>query len=697
MNVNEKTARREILLAIFLGLVLCCNSFAENIRIVSPEYIPDREFLHLIPFIVDGWEMKHEMGETKPYKDIVPMGATIRLILHNNSNQPVTVGGISLNGIDLTKHIVTIHREHRGLQAASYLLNDLERTPQQIKDKLEELGAPIWYQVRPNPVPQGGFAELVIRLRYQPKERELKISLTEGDLKSAEISIDTQKQNRLGFASINFNNEINKVYLYVSSNDASEFEIEKLCIDGIVLKMGDAEQKKSLRGFLPLEIPLPKSLEHGSYHYFAAVSKDGKTASAVIRARDDFFCLGIWGYRNYGNTDEERARDSAKTFMAHLFNTHMGMGHSFFRKPEGLAMIREMGLHLMVSDPAKQDIGSRDIYARFLLDEPDAHEYAIQDLPSHRRLGGYAQGLVERQKKWIDADPRNLTLLNVNLTYKPENWITYGPLPDILSADPYYQSRLNDTYAKHPGRLAQFCHPYYVYAISEVVRWSSQPKPPHIILNSVSERDKERVFRYGTPEEKRIEFYYALAAGAKGISYWWFTPYGECFGCGSEEPEAKAMMREMARLNAEARSLLSLLSCSAPGTYPGEKLDAFTRCLPPWLMARTLFAGTDTALLILVNRDHGSDRAGTLFEPIPKGIITFEKPPWMKDIRTFRFQGGALEEIPFTMEEGKAKMEIREIPLTEIIIVTEKVSLIDEIRERWEEDQPRLQAIPSKK
>ncbi|MBN1900027.1 hypothetical protein JW926_01725 [Candidatus Sumerlaeota bacterium] len=672
------------------------NCLGKDIKILSSEYIPDKEFPHLLPYIIDGWNMKFGMGEPKAYTDIVPMGATIRLFLRNASDQAVSVDGVSLNGIDLSKHIATIHREHSGLRAASYLLNDEKTTPQEIKDKLEELGAPIWFQTRPDPAPPEGFAELVIRLRYIPKKRILQIAFNENGVKSAEISVDRDKPSRLGFSSINFTKDINRSFLYVSSSDTSEFEIEKLFIDGAEVKIAPEVQRKSRHGFLPLEIPLPHSWEHGSYHYIAAVSRGGDTASAIIRARDDFFCLGIWGYRNYGNTDEERARDSAKTFRDHLFNTHMGMGHGFFRDPEGLAMLKEMGLRLMIRDPAKQDIGNPDIYARFLLDEPDAHEHAIDDLPAHRRLGGYAQGLVERQKKWTKVDPRTLTLLNVNLTYKPENWITYGPLPDILAADPYYQSRLNDAYSKRPGMLAQVCHPYYVYAIAEVVRWASQPKPPHIILNSVSERHKDKVFRYGTPEEKRIEFYYSLAAGAKGISYWWFTPYGECFGCGSEEPEAKAMMKEMARLNAEARSILPLLSCASPGTQPGEKLDAFARCLPPWLMARTLFAGTDAALLILVNRDHGSDRVGTLFEPIPRAIITFEKPTWMKDIKTFRFQSGAIEEIPFTMEDGKAKMEIKDVSLTEIIILTEKVPRIEEIRQRWSEVQPRLQNILSK-
>ena len=157
--------------------------------------------------------------------------------------------------------------------------------------------------------------------------------------------------------------------------------------------------------------------------------------------------------------------------------------------------------------------------------------------------------------------------------------------------------------------------------MSEIARWACEPKPLHVILNSVSFREDDRAFRYGTPEEKRIEFYYALSAGARGISYWWFTPYGECRGCGSKEPAARLMMQEMARLNAEARSLEPLLAQSCPGAISGTKLDPFTKTLPYWLMARTLFVGNHTAIIILINRDHASDRIGTIYEPIPKATI----------------------------------------------------------------------------
>jgi hypothetical protein len=245
------------------------------------------------------------------------------------------------------------------------------------------------------------------------------------------------------------------------------------------------------------------------------------------------------GYRNHGNTEAERNRDTCTAFARHLFNTHMGMGGGYVRTPEGLEMLKELGLKVMISDPMSRDAGHPQLYARFLMDEPDAHEASIEALPGYRRVGGFAQGLVQKREKWMQEDPRTPILLNVDLTYKPENWMTYGQLPDIFALDPYFIGQLCSTYWKHPGRLGQYSHPYYVFALSEIARFACQPKPLHVILNAVSTQDPEnnRAFRYSTPDEKRIEFYYALAAGAQGILTGG-SPYGECKGCGSDQPEA---------------------------------------------------------------------------------------------------------------------------------------------------------------
>lgn len=684
---------------VVMGILLWLSVSAGGVEVVWSGFCPDREFPHLLPWIIDGWDLKYGMGEPRPYREIVPAGATLRVVLRNNSQGALNIKGVWLNEIDLTKHLLPVHQEHRGIGATSYRLNDAETTPQEIKERLDRLGAPIYYQVRPQPIPVGGFSELLIRLRCPPKEEELKVAVMGEQGTSVTTTLSLAQPAGLCFRAINFNRDISAAFLYLSSTDNQEFELGSAQINGIEMKLPPETPRKSVKGFLPVVIKLPQNLEYGSFHCFEARITMGGKISTVIRARDDFFALGMWGYRNYGESEADGARDTCRTFREYLFNTHMGMAGNqsqFLRQPAGLQLLTEMGLRFLCTDPATVDIRHPQLYARLLLDEPDVAEAGVKELPEHLRVGAYAQGLVERQQRWTALDPRTLTLLNVNLTYTPQNLLTYGPLPDILATDPYYQSFLNAVYTSKPGRLAQFCHPYIVFGLAEVARWASQPKPAHIILNAVSERSGEQVFRYGTPEEKRIEFYYSLAAGAKGISYWWFTPYGEYYGCGSGEPPARAMMKELARLNAEARSLLPLLATACAGTEAGEKLDAFAQCRPPWLMARTLFAGTDTALVLLINRNHCSDRLGTLFEPIPRAILNFQLPYWLTKIKVYRFNGGAMDECPFTLTGETLQVELNNIQLTEIIIITAVPQLPEQVRQEWQRLQPQLQALSGK-
>jgi len=490
----------------------------------------------------------------------------------------------------------------------------------------------------------------------------------------------------LTIASVNCGQQRDRAFLYVRRNDCKDFELASVRLDQTVHDFAQRQRPpRSASGSLPIEVPLDRPWRHGSFHYVAVTTRDGVTAATVVRASDGFFALGMWGYRNHGNTEAERARDTCAAFRDHLFNTHMGMAGGqtgFLESAPGLHLLEQMGLRLMARAPDSENISNPQIYARFLLDEPDVHDNAVDALPGHLRVGSFAQGLVARQHKWTQSDPHHLTLLNVNLTYKPRNWLIYGQLPDILAIDPYYQMRLKDVYWRHPGWLAQYCHPYYVYALSDVARFACEPRPLHVILNSVSIRNGERLFRYGTPEEKRIEFYYALAAGAKGISYWWFTPYGKYMGCGADDPAARVMMQEMKRLNAEARALAPLLATACPANVPGE-LDPFTSARPQWLMTRTLFAGTHSVLIVLVNRDHASDRIGTLYEPIQRGYVTLHVPPWLKPEAAFRVSDAGVQELPITPDDDTVTVQLANLNLAEMLVVTQRPQLVEQVRRRW--------------
>ena len=115
---SERTGhfRNKIFLFLLIGMIigiLSATATAElQMRVAT--FVQDREFPELLPYVWDGWDLKHDMGQTKEYSQIVRLGATLHAFVANESNQPITVEHVLLNDIDLSTHIVPAHREHRG-------------------------------------------------------------------------------------------------------------------------------------------------------------------------------------------------------------------------------------------------------------------------------------------------------------------------------------------------------------------------------------------------------------------------------------------------------------------------------------------------------------------------------------------------------------------------------------------------------
>lgn len=667
-------------IAVIIFFLIYMPSFAGDIEIISSQYLPDREFPDLLPWIIDGYDMKFSMGYQKKYNEIVPIGAYLHIYIKNNSASKMTLTGIMLDNVDITKHIKATHADSAGIPSANFRLNTFDETDTPTRTILINAGDPIWYDIKINPIEPYSYGCVAIRFRNAVIKNypSMKISFLTNSSKEYKCQLKPQK---FTIASINFSEKIDKAYLYLRSVDNNDFEIKSINIDDTLIPVSSQKCLKSIKGFLPLEITLSSPLNHGSYHLFDVKDKNGNRASYLIRARDDFFALGMWGYRNNGNTLEERAFDTAKAFRDNLFNTHMSMAGEqmrFFESTEkGIKILNDLGLRFVARDPNNLDSGKPYLYARFLMDEPDANDYfKLSDIADNLRVGGFGQGVLTRKHKYISNDPRTLCLLNLDETYKPQNWMTYGKVPDILSIDPYYQMHLADVYVKRPGSLGRFFTPINVFASSEIARIGCEPNPLHVILNSVSLRDGDKNFRYGSPEEKRLEFYLALAAGAKGISYWWFTPYGEYKGCGSDEPEADKMLAELKTLNAEISAIQKLLAISCPATIGIDSGDFFTKARPTWLMARTLFCGADSALIILINRNHCSEKSGTFYHQIEKGIVSFALPDWMKsasdEYTVQRLANQALTPVKSKISQGKIEFNIEDINLTDIIYISAK-------------------------
>ncbi|BCW99377.1 MAG: hypothetical protein KatS3mg024_2204 [Armatimonadota bacterium] len=267
---------------------------------------------------------------------------------------------------------------------------------------------------------------------------------------------------------------------------------------------------------------------------------------------------GTWGSRPGAEGQLEVGRQFVREMAALNMNLHMvSIGSAavqdYFKSPEGQQALKDLDIRRVVEEPGKQ--GSATPHAYYLADEPDTGDYRVQGVPPGKQIGCLAQGLVQRAQELRLREPATPSMLNLNLTFTPQNWYIYGQVPDIFCADPYYQPRLRQAYEDGPGRYPLYAKAGFVYAETHICKLASEPRPLHIILYANSYDGEDGSFRGPTPAEKRIELYYALAAGAKGFSYWWFLPGKPARGLAAEDPGTQALRREVGLMGAEIRTM----------------------------------------------------------------------------------------------------------------------------------------------
>ena len=628
-------------------------------RVLDAAYRADSPFPEYLPFWTESWSLKDASGETLQYagRDM-PRGGNVHVFLLNTDSRPLSVDDVLLQGVSLTRAVAfSDDSRKRGLHPAGIRFAEL--TAEKL-EALEQAGRPVWWRIEPNPIPPHGAAELLVRLRGQPQTQTLGLSITcPPGSRRARVGTSSARPPIEG---IGFAPALDSLHAYVSSTAPPAH----VFLDG-----RDVTHRAQLAhdadvGLAFVEVQLDEPLPRGSFHCVQVRCSDGRTASAGLRAYAEELCYGMWGSRPGKEADSDLARAYLSDLAAHNINVQMEMVGSaavreYLKTDDGLAMCSDLGLRRMVSDPGKGN--TTDPWAFFLLDEPDCGDYRVDALPPTERVGSLAQALVSRSARLRETSPQTRQLLNVDMTFKPDNWYTYGQLPDILAADPYYQERLRGAYWEHPDRLPLYAKATYVYAVGEVCRSACAPKPLHLILNSVCRTYPERRFRYGTPEEKRIEVYYALAAGAKGISYWWYTPVPPCVGCGAQDdPDARALWREIGLLGAEVRTLGPLLVRSHPVRLPvvaGRRI---------WV--RTLAVGTQSVVAVIVNDDYANDRLGTVYQPLEDAQVSLTLPQWLEVRRCFSVAAAGPADVDWEASDRVVKLKLGTLDLTRLVVLT---------------------------
>lgn len=655
-------------------------------------YYGDVAYPEYLPLYHENWNLPGEDGTPVQYAhESMPLGGYLHVFFQNPGETAIRVDDVFLGavadgargkdatgeftlsqGVSLKEGIRWGGNARHGIRNAHLHFSKLPETE---LDILHETGEPVWWKSNPVLIEPKAFGEAVIRLRSNPKPNWVRVTIHAGETEF-EASIDTKAENAR-LIGLNFSEALDKVFLYVRHPMGAGMIPVQVVVDGQAVTEQSEIGNDPLSEVIPICISLEQPLEKGSVHYFQVAYKDGSKAAAVQRAWSDELAYGMWGSRKKGATSEQQVREYLKDMAQHNINVHMGMGDprpdELMLTEEGIEFCRSIGIRGMSLNSGNM----KNPFFYFLMDEPDASDFSLGDIPEVRkRLGALGMGLVERSAELHERDTKTPHLLNIDNTYKPENWYMYSQLPDVLCADPYYQGELESACLDKPDMMKWHSKPTYVLAASTICAQSCAPKPLHIILQSCRhERPDGKVFRFPTPEEKRVELYYALLAGAKGFSYWWYTPHNEFHGCGTDLPEAKPLYDEIARLGAEVRSAGDLItrSCPAPIRIEGHE-DVKTAML---------YSGLDSLMLLCVNELIRCHLDGTDVTPVDGVSLQFRLPSWLKFPDAFEVTWQGTRDVSYEIVGDVIHLDLGQIQLTRMIVITSAPGMRDMIHNQY--------------
>lgn len=635
----------------------------------------------------EGWKWIDDQGQRVRYADYASLGGYLQLYLRNNSADPVLLQDVLVDGVSLAAGIAPApDAAGSGEKYASGLA--FSRLSEREIGKLRDAGEPVWWKVDPNPVEPGSLAEVTIRLRHHPERDVIEVTAAgEGARVSGVVRVS---HSRPRIAGISFSASMDEAYLYVRYPDAGGSKPNRVVVDGNdVTDSACFVFDPGMRTALAT-VRLPGATREPAFHCFQVSCEDGSHATASIRAWTPTFRYGMWGVPREGDSPEERARRYLERLSAHNINTIMshygGDVREYVSRGEGKALLGKLGMRIMDHGYGSFD----DPVYYYLPDEPDAHDFASKEIEAPEdRLGSLARWVLDVGRDLRTKDPDTLLLCNIDNTYKPEQWYMYAQLPDIICADPYYPEQLRSIYQFDPGSLSAYIKPTYVYAVGHIYHTAGAPKPMHLILHTCRFDMDEFPFRAPTPEEKRVEVFYAVAGGAKGISFWWYTPWGEYYGCGARTPDMESLLTEIGLLGAEVGTAGPLITRSHP-------VDLSTQA-PRALWIRWLLAGADTLVGIVVNDNIACDRAGFTSQPIENARMSVRPPAWLAVQDVFEIASPGTRDIGFQAETGALKVDLGTVELTRMVVATAdkrlRAELQREYESRYAENVERLLAV----
>ena len=100
--------------------------------------------------------------------------------------------------------------------------------------------------------------------------------------------------------------------------------------------------------------------------------------------------------------------------------------------------------------------------------------------------------------------------------------------------------------------------------------------------------------------------------------------------------------------------------------------------------ARTLSAGTDTLVLIVVNDNIASDRLGTSVQPLANARVSFRPPAWLHVQDTFEVSSSGIKDVSTKTPDSGLAIDLGRVDLTRLIIVTADPQMRTQLQQRFD-------------
>ncbi|MCX8090310.1 MAG: immunoglobulin domain-containing protein [Verrucomicrobiae bacterium] len=608
-------------------------------------------------------------------------GATAFVYVRNPGPGSVTISDATLAGYSLQTVIKKSTASWNPKEQNSIFFY-WDNPPQDIIDA----GEPVWWKADPPTVPVNGVAQVAIRLRQVPTNPIRFGVVTSAGTLHTNLTVDAAAPRIL---SIGYSEDLRKVFIHWRREGGAapvSVWLNGSNVTALTSTVGDPALN-----FAASVISLGAPLPYFSYNVYQGVYADGKTATAGQRAWTNKFTYFTWS--TFQETGSYDAADWLNEAAAHGFNNvemNLGAMGGYMGTSAGRNHMLSKGYGYTILDKTKLNPIDPDFW--FLNDEPDAEEN--NQGQTHCGTGlrlpcdswRWAGTLVMKEAVRFTAELRALRpnvpiTVNLNGGLQPQSFYTWGPAVDSLESDNYYEPRLWDAWYNAPQRLPLHNKPKLSYAIARTATEGGAPHPFRQILYANESTDP--VWPYPFPESKRMEAYYSLAGGSKGLGYWWFNPPRGLYAAS----RAPALWREMGLLGHEIKAARNLIVISTPVDLP---LLTSTN-----VWARAVAAGTDTLILYVVNDNYANTLTGCQITNTPNATVTVPLPAWMQPApMAFEITCGGIYPVNTQLDGTQLQVNLGTLRTTRMIVLTMNPEWLPAVQRRYETQcRPDLQTF----